>query len=90
LADFLLSKWALAQLYNTDELGSAPFVEESKSRRWRAMADLFSNEYFSRAWIIQEVSVGQKTELYVGRMYIPWMVFAEYAPFLFSSRLLLS
>ncbi len=42
------------------------------------MADLFSNEYFNRAWVIQEVAVGQKPELYIAGTYIPWMVFASY------------
>ncbi|KAI3325137.1 HET-domain-containing protein [Xylariaceae sp. AK1471] len=78
--------WALTYQYNTDEFGSAAFSAESKSQRWRAMADLFSNEYFNRTWIIQEIAVGQKTELYVGRMYIPWMIFAEVMLWCFQTQ----
>ncbi|KAI0456746.1 HET-domain-containing protein [Xylaria acuta] len=51
--------------------------DEASSPRWRATADLFTNEYLNRAWVIQEIAVGQKTELYVGGIYIPWIVFAD-------------
>ncbi|KAI0967563.1 HET-domain-containing protein [Xylaria arbuscula] len=43
----------------------------------RAMADLFGNTYFSRAWVIQEIAVGQNTQLHIGGEYIPWDIFAE-------------
>ncbi|KAI0012237.1 HET-domain-containing protein [Xylariaceae sp. FL0662B] len=51
------------------------YSSEWRSPRWRAMTRLFTNEYFSRAWIIQEVAVGQKVELYFGGLYIPWAIF---------------
>lgn len=54
------------------------------------MSDLFSNEYFNRAWVIQEIAVGKNVELYVGGIYIPWMIFAQYvSPSLFASIFIL-
>ena len=57
---------------------------EESNPRWRAMSDLFSNEYFTRAWVIQEIALGQRTEIYLGGTYIPWLIFSQYV---YSSRL---
>ncbi|KAI0403944.1 HET-domain-containing protein [Xylaria palmicola] len=70
--------FALSHQYNTDEGDLSPTKPyEARTPRWRALADLFSDEYFTRAWVVQEVSVGQKTEIYVGGIYIPWTIFAH-------------
>ncbi|KAI0914183.1 HET-domain-containing protein [Ustulina deusta] len=76
--------WSLGYQYNTDNMDW--LSDEARSPRWRAMADLFSNEYFNRAWVIQEVAVGQKTELYIAGTYIPWMVFASVVEWCFQSN----
>lgn len=68
-------------MYNTEKILPMVSPEEYKRPRRKAMADLFTNEYFNRAWIIQEIAVGPKVELYLGRMYIPWMIFAEYVSY---------
>ncbi|KAI1085344.1 HET-domain-containing protein [Whalleya microplaca] len=57
---------------------------EWRSPRWKAMIELFTNEYFSRAWVIQEIAVGQKVELYFGGLYIPWTVFFQVASNIFD------
>ncbi|KAI0205275.1 HET-domain-containing protein [Astrocystis sublimbata] len=70
--------WAFSHQYDTDALDWQAAHDEANSAPWRAMADLFSNEYFNRAWVIQEVSVGQKNQLYVGGIYIPWVIFTDH------------
>jgi hypothetical protein len=46
---------------------------------WRAVAELFRGEWFSRAWIIQEVALARKMVLLHGRKHeeIGWDAFAE-------------
>ncbi|KAI0490358.1 HET-domain-containing protein [Xylaria cf. heliscus] len=82
---FIYQLWSLSYQYNTEAMDWQATPDEARSPRWRAMADLFTNEYFNRAWVIQEVAVGQKNELYVGGIYIPWMVFAEVMQWCFHS-----
>ncbi|KAI0397008.1 HET-domain-containing protein [Xylariaceae sp. FL0594] len=62
---------------NTDNIGAGSFGAESKSARWLAMAEMFSSEYFNRAWVTQEIAVSRRAELYVGRTYIPWRIFSH-------------
>lgn len=45
------------------------------SPRWRVLIELFTNEYFNRAWVVQEIAVAQKVEIYYGGLYIPWDTF---------------
>ncbi|KAI0540225.1 HET-domain-containing protein [Xylaria digitata] len=69
--------WSLMYQYNTEKMDWSAKPDEANQPRWRALADLFSNEYFNHAWVIQEIAVGQNTDLYIWGTYIPWMVFAE-------------
>ncbi|KAI0411610.1 HET-domain-containing protein [Xylaria grammica] len=78
--------WSLAYQYDTDKMDWSATPNEANQPRWRALADLFSNEYFNRAWVIQEIAVGRQTELYVGGTYIPWMVFAEVMNWCFQPK----
>ncbi|WPH04605.1 HET-domain-containing protein [Acrodontium crateriforme] len=50
---------------------------EGRSIKWQTMIDLFTNEYFNRGWMIQEIAVAKKVELYYGNMYIPWSLFSR-------------
>lgn len=45
------------------------------SPRWLVLIELFTNEYFNRAWIVQEIAAAQKVEIFYGGLYIPWEVF---------------
>ncbi|KAJ2996462.1 hypothetical protein NUW58_g974 [Xylaria curta] len=83
---FVYELWSLVYQYNSDAMNWSATPNEAKTLRWRAMADLFSNEYFNRAWVIQEIAVGKKTELYVGGIYLPWMAFAEVVDWCFHSN----
>ncbi|KAJ3577826.1 hypothetical protein NPX13_g2737 [Xylaria arbuscula] len=83
---FIYQLYALMHQYQTEELNWSVSTNEENNPRWRAMADLFSNEYFTRAWVIQEIAVGQKTELYLGGVYVPWMLFSEVVNWCFSQK----
>ncbi|KAI8945915.1 HET-domain-containing protein [Xylaria longipes] len=74
---FVYQLWSLSHQYSTEAMTWQASPDGASALRWRAMADLFTNEYFNRAWVIQEIAVAQKTELYVGGIYLPWMMFAE-------------
>lgn len=50
-------------------------TEKLNSPRWRTLIELLTNEYFNRAWIVQELTVAQKVEIYYGGLYIPWDLF---------------
>lgn len=52
---------------------------EKLSTKWKALKELLLNEYFTRAWVVQEVAVGKKVELYYGGLYIDWNVFFQLA-----------
>lgn len=52
---------------------------ERSTTKWKALKELVLNDYFTRAWIVQEVSVGEKVELYYGGLYISWSVFFQLA-----------
>ncbi|KAI0431946.1 HET-domain-containing protein [Xylaria sp. FL1042] len=83
---FILQLWSLIYQYNTDKMDWSGIQEESHSPQWRAIADLFSNSYFNRTWVIQEIAVGRNTELYIGGTYIPWRVFSEVVAWSFKSN----
>ncbi|KAI0517598.1 HET-domain-containing protein [Xylaria bambusicola] len=82
----VLQLWALVHQYETQKMNWSGTPAEARSPRWRAMADLFSSEYFTRAWIIQEVAVGQRVEVYLGGIYVPWLAFFEVMNWCFESK----
>lgn len=45
--------------------------------RWKGIAQLLTSEYFHRAWIIQEIAVGQDVQLLLGGLYVPWDTFSK-------------
>ncbi|KAI0870537.1 HET-domain-containing protein [Hypoxylon argillaceum] len=81
---FVYQLWALSHQYNTEDMNWLGTTDLARSPQWRAISDLFNDEYFTRAWVIQEIAVGQKTELYVGGMYIPWILFAKVSDWCFN------
>jgi hypothetical protein len=44
---------------------------------WRAVIDLMQRPWFSRRWVIQEVSLSTHADLYCGTKTIPWADFAD-------------
>ncbi|KAI0146165.1 HET-domain-containing protein [Xylariaceae sp. FL1272] len=63
-----------------------PHPDSNDTHGWKAVADLFSNEYFTRAWIVQEIAVAGNVEVYAGGTYIPWQVFSEAMMWSFHPR----
>ncbi|KAH8892984.1 hypothetical protein GQ53DRAFT_805838 [Thozetella sp. PMI_491] len=70
----LMFEIVLAQIrYGVDACKSEEvFPLEEKAPRWRALYDFVSNLYFTRIWVVQEIAVGRKVELYYGGHYIDW------------------
>lgn len=66
--EILLAQFRYGSAYSSQEI----FPLEENSPRWRAMYEFFSNLYFTRIWIVQEIAVGQKVQLYYGGHYIDW------------------
>ena len=50
-------------------------VGQKRSRRWRAISQLFASEYFKRIWVVQEIAVGRDVQLYYGGYHLPWTMF---------------
>lgn len=51
------------------------FVNERQTTKWKALKKLILNDYFTRAWVVHEVAVGQKVQLYHGGLYIDFEIF---------------
>lgn len=43
--------------------------------RWKAVATLLTQEYFCRAWIVQEIVSGSEVQLYLCGHYVAWHTF---------------
>ncbi|KAI0127002.1 heterokaryon incompatibility protein-domain-containing protein [Xylariales sp. AK1849] len=50
-------------------------IGQRDSRKWRTILGLFTNDYFSRIWVAQEIAVGRDVQLYYGGHYIPWFLY---------------
>lgn len=49
---------------------------ESNSPKWKALLDLMQRPWFSRRWVVQEISLAQKALLYCGLDRISWNKFS--------------
>jgi hypothetical protein len=49
---------------------------ESNSPKWKALLDLMQRAWFSRRWVVQEISLAQKALLYCGGDKISWNKFS--------------
>lgn len=49
---------------------------ESNSSKWKALLDLMQRPWFSRRWVVQEISLAQKALLYCGQDRISWNKFS--------------
>ncbi|KAL6712163.1 hypothetical protein ACN47E_000040 [Coniothyrium glycines] len=56
-----------------------------ESRKWAALADLFHREWFSRAWIIQEVVLAKAATVICGSQSIPFAAVADVSHFVSTS-----
>lgn len=60
------------QLQNFDELCES----ERASRKWSALLDLMQRPWFSRRWVVQEISLARRAVVYCGTDKISWRKFA--------------
>jgi len=51
--------------------------DESRTKEWKALEDLFQNKWFSRRWVVQEVALSRKASLHWGTNEIQWEDFAD-------------
>ncbi len=62
------------------------FPHEKESPRWKVLYELFENLYFTRVWVIQEIAVGRKVELYYGGHYLEWDLLLNVYTFFLGPR----
>jgi hypothetical protein len=60
-----------------DEEFRSLFEDEIERTAWKAMVRLFGDPYFTRIWCVQEVALGEVTDILLGNRRISWEVFAE-------------
>lgn len=83
----ILSSSAVALIY---EIASGPYIfdlttaEINKTLlgdlytpQLRALLDLLTDEYFTRAWVIQEIAIGNNVQLFYGGRYVPISLFCD-------------
>jgi hypothetical protein len=46
------------------------------NNKWQALMKLMQREWFSRRWVVQELSLANKAEIWCGRDWMPWKEFA--------------
>ncbi|KAF2120188.1 heterokaryon incompatibility protein-domain-containing protein [Lophiotrema nucula] len=65
-------KKEVSQLKNFDKLCES----EHASKKWRALLELMQRRWFSRRWVVQEIALARKADIYCGPDTIPWKEFA--------------
>jgi hypothetical protein len=51
------------------------FADEIDTPGWKALMALLHNLYFTRIWVVQEIAVGSKVQIYHGGRYTNWDIF---------------
>jgi hypothetical protein len=62
----------ITHLKNFDAISS----DEKYSEKWHALMMLMQREWFSRRWVVQEISLAKRAQIYCGPFSIPWKEFA--------------
>ena len=62
----------ITHLKNFDAISS----DEKYSEKWHALTMLMQREWFSRRWVVQEISLAKRAQIYCGPHFIPWKEFA--------------
>lgn len=55
----------ISNLDRFDELVKSK--DTTSTRKWRALTALLTREWFERRWVVQEIALGKKAELYCGK-----------------------
>jgi hypothetical protein len=75
LAAPLIFELHLASLHYAGSEAVYSLDKQKKRWRWEALEELLVNDYFGRVWVVQEIALGVKVELFYGGLYIPWKTF---------------
>ncbi|KAE8363439.1 heterokaryon incompatibility protein-domain-containing protein [Aspergillus caelatus] len=51
--------------------------DERHAENWYALAELMRDRWFSRRWVVQEISLAKEASVYCGEMAVPWTEFAD-------------
>ncbi|SCO76815.1 related to heterokaryon incompatibility protein het-6 [Fusarium oxysporum] len=76
----LLDIWTLLHAYAPDELFEklhSDKMEPTETASWTALRRLFSQSWFLRVWIIQEVVVAQEVHVMYGDHFLAWKTLAD-------------
>jgi hypothetical protein len=68
----LFIKQQILQLQHFDDLSSST----ASSDKWRALLELMQRDWFSRRWVIQEVTLAKKAIIHCGKTKLAWTKFA--------------
>lgn len=68
----LFIKQRILQLQHFDDLSSSPDTNE----QWKALLELMQRDWFSRRWVIQEVTLAKKAIIHCGKAKLAWNKFA--------------
>lgn len=68
----LFIKQQILQLQHFDDLSSST----DSSDKWRALLELMQRDWFSRRWVIQEVTLAKKATIHCGKTKLAWTKFA--------------
>ncbi|KAH7086804.1 heterokaryon incompatibility protein-domain-containing protein [Paraphoma chrysanthemicola] len=69
---FKFIKEEITHLKDFDSISS----DKDYSSKWQALMVLMQREWFSRRWVVQELSLANKAEIWCGPDSIPWKEFA--------------
>ena len=69
---FKFIKEEITHLKDFDSISS----DKDYSSKWRALMVLMQREWFSRRWVVQELSLAKKAEIWCGPDSMPWKEFA--------------
>jgi hypothetical protein len=59
-------------VHNSDKLFERAGVTKVRPREWMALISFFERQYFSRAWIVQEIVLAKRALLMLGHYFIDW------------------
>jgi len=67
----LFIKQKILQLHHFDDLST-----NDSSDNWKALLELMQRDWFSRRWVIQEVTLAKKAIIHCGKAKLAWTKFA--------------
>ncbi|KAK7193062.1 hypothetical protein PSPO01_00856 [Paraphaeosphaeria sporulosa] len=59
----------ISQLKDFDKL----CIDQQHSPKWKALLGLMQRDWFSRRWVVQEIALAEKAQVYCGPDQIPWV-----------------